>query len=241
LIIVDPVARAFHVRQRRIDVNTAPPSSMVPNFPTALTWLRIVLIPVFVGVYYAPDDWLSPVMRNWVGMSVFALAAITDWLDGYLARRWGETSAFGAFLDPVADKLMVAAALILLVELGRAEAYLAIIIIGREIAISALREWMARLGRARNVAVAFIGKIKTVAQMTALIALLLWENVIPGVPTPVIGTFALWIAAILTLWSMFHYLRLAAPHFRSEVATREADPRPRKAKQHVNPARPPAR
>jgi cardiolipin synthase (CMP-forming) len=213
---------------------------MVPNVPTALTWLRIVLIPVFVGVYYAPDAWLSPVMRNWVGMSIFALAAITDWLDGYLARRWGETSAFGAFLDPVADKLMVAAALILLVELGRAEAYLAIIIIGREIAISALREWMAQLGRSRKTAVAFVGKIKTVAQMTALIALLLWENVIPGISTPLLGTFALWIAAILTLWSMFHYLRLAAPHFRPEVATREPDARPRKTKPRVNPARPPA-
>ncbi len=213
---------------------------MLPNFPTALTWLRIVLIPVFVGIYYVPDGWLSQVMRNWVGMSVFALAAITDWLDGYLARRWRETSAFGAFLDPVADKLMVAAALILLVELGRAEAYLAIIIIGREIAISALREWMAHLGRARNVAVAFIGKIKTVAQMTALIALLLWENVIPGISTPLLGTIALWIAAILTLWSMFHYLRLAAPHFPSEIATREPDTRPREAKSNVNRATPPA-
>ncbi len=219
----------------------ARPFSMVPNFPTALTWLRIVLIPVFVGIYYAPDDWLSPVTRNWVGMSVFALAAITDWLDGYLARRWGETSAFGAFLDPVADKLMVAAALILLVELGRAEAYLAIIIIGREIAISALREWMAQLGKSRNVAVALVGKVKTVAQMTALIALLLWENVIPGVSTPLLGTFALWIAAILTLWSMFHYLRLAAPHFRSEVATRGPDTRTRETKPRVDPSRPPAR
>jgi CDP-diacylglycerol--glycerol-3-phosphate 3-phosphatidyltransferase/cardiolipin synthase len=204
-----------------------------------LTWLRIVLIPVFVGVYYAPDEWLSPVLRNWVGMSVFALAAMTDWFDGYLARRWGETSAFGAFLDPVADKLMVGAALILLVELGRAEAYLAIIIIGREIAISALREWMARLGKSRNVAVAFVGKIKTVAQMTALIALLLWENVIPGVSTPLLGTFALWVAAILTLWSMFHYLRLAAPYFRSAGAPRETGKPAQKAKPAVNPARPP--
>jgi CDP-diacylglycerol--glycerol-3-phosphate 3-phosphatidyltransferase/cardiolipin synthase len=212
---------------------------MVPNFPTALTWLRIVLIPVFVGIYYAPDDWLSPVVRNWTGMGVFALAAITDWFDGFLARRWGETSAFGAFLDPVADKLMVAAALILLVELGRAEAYLAIIIIGREIAISALREWMAQLGKSRNVAVAFIGKIKTVAQMTALIALLLWENVIPGLSTPLLGTFALWVAAILTLWSMFHYLRLAAPHFRSAGATRQPEVRGT-PKRTVNPARPPA-
>jgi len=170
---------------------------------------------------------------------VFALAAITDWLDGYLARLLGATSAFGAFLDPVADKLMVAAALILLVELGRAEAYLAIIIIGREIAISALREWMAQLGRSRKTAVAFIGKIKTVAQMTALIALLLWEDVIPGVSTPLLGTLALWIAAILTLWSMFHYLRRAAPHFRAEPAAHGPESVPREPKRGVRPARPP--
>jgi CDP-diacylglycerol--glycerol-3-phosphate 3-phosphatidyltransferase/cardiolipin synthase len=211
---------------------------MIPNIPTALTWLRIVLIPVFVGIYYVPQEWLTPVMANWIGMGVFALAAVTDWLDGYLARRLGATSAFGAFLDPVADKLMVAAALILLVELGRAEAYLAIIIIGREIAISALREWMAQLGRSRKTAVAFIGKIKTVAQMTALIALLLWENVIPGVSTPLLGTFALWIAAILTLWSMFHYLRRAAPHFRAEALPREAEPRPRQSESRSRKAKP---
>ncbi|MHB8495645.1 MAG: CDP-diacylglycerol--glycerol-3-phosphate 3-phosphatidyltransferase [Casimicrobiaceae bacterium] len=209
------------------------------NIPTALTWLRIVLIPVFVGVYYAPDAWLSQVARDWTGMGVFALAAITDWLDGYLARRWGQTSAFGAFLDPVADKLMVAAALILLVALGRADAWLAIIIIGREIAISALREWMAQLGRSRNVAVAFVGKIKTVAQMTALIALLLWENVIPGVSTPLLGTIALWIAAILTLWSMFHYLKLAAPHFRGEVSPRDSETPARRPATQVDAARPP--
>jgi CDP-diacylglycerol--glycerol-3-phosphate 3-phosphatidyltransferase/cardiolipin synthase len=212
---------------------------MVPNFPTALTWLRIVLIPVFVGIYYVPDEWLSPLLKNWVGMSVFALAAITDWLDGYLARRWGETSAFGAFLDPVADKLMVAAALILLVELGRAEAYLAIIIIGREIAISALREWMAQLGRSRKTAVAFIGKVKTVAQMTAIIALLLWEDVIPGVSTPLLGTLALYVAAILTLWSMFHYLRRAAPHFRTEASEESKAQRELEAKPTVRAARPP--
>jgi CDP-diacylglycerol--glycerol-3-phosphate 3-phosphatidyltransferase/cardiolipin synthase len=182
------------------------------NLPTAFTWLRIVLIPVFVAVYYAPDAWLSASTRNWTGMWVFAVAAITDWLDGWLARRWGQTSAFGAFLDPVADKLMVAAALIILVWLDRAPAYLAIIIIGREIAISALREWMAQIGKTKNVAVAFVGKVKTVAQMTAIIALLLYEPLIPGVSTPMLGLVALWIAAILTLWSMFHYLRLAAPH-----------------------------
>ena len=212
---------------------------MIPNIPTALTWLRIILIPVFVGIYYVPQEWLSQTMANWVGMGVFALAAITDWLDGYLARRLGATSAFGAFLDPVADKLMVAAALILLVELGRAEAYLAIIIIGREIAISALREWMAQLGRSRKTAVAFIGKVKTVAQMTAIIALLLWENVIPGISTQMLGTVALWVAAILTLWSMFHYLRRAAPHFRAEPVAREAE-RPREPKAGVRAARPPA-
>src|SRR6476661_4974113 len=202
---------------------------MVPNLPTALTWLRIILIPVFVSVYYLPDNWLSPVARNWVGMSAFSLAAITDWFDGYLARKLGAVSAFGAFLDPVADKLMVAAALILLVQLGRAEAYLAIIIIGREITVSALREWMAQLGRSRKVSVAFIGKVKTVAQMTAVIALLLWEPVIPGLSTRLLGTFALWIAAILTLWSMTHYLRRAAPHFRAEALPREAEPRPRQS------------
>src|SRR5512139_3820458 len=186
------------------------------NLPTALTWLRIVLIPVFVAIYYLPEAWMSLPARNWTAMWVFAAAAITDWLDGWLARRWGQTSAFGAFLDPVADKLMVAAALILLVQLNRADAWLAIIIIGREIAISALREWMAQLGKSKNVAVALIGKVKTVAQMTAIIALLLWEPVIPGVSTPQLGTVALWIAAILTLWSMFHYLRLALPHLAED-------------------------
>jgi cardiolipin synthase len=186
------------------------------NIPTTLTWLRIVLIPVFVGVYYLPDAWLAPAGKNWLAMSIFAVAAITDWLDGWLARRLGLTSAFGAFLDPVADKLMVAAALILLVALGRADAYLAIIIIGREIAISALREWMAEVGAGKSVAVAFAGKLKTVAQMTAIIALLLYEPLIPGVSTPLLGTIALWIAVILTLWSMVHYLRKAAPYLTAD-------------------------
>ena len=186
------------------------------NIPTSLTWLRILMIPVFVGVYYLPDAWLAPAGKNWLAMTVFAVAAITDWLDGWLARRLALTSAFGAFLDPVADKLMVAAALILLVALGRAEAWLAIIIIGREIAISALREWMAELGAGKSVAVAFVGKLKTTAQMTAIIALLLYEPLIPGVSTPLLGTVALWLAAILTLWSMGHYLQKAAPYLRSD-------------------------
>ena len=188
------------------------------NFPIALTWLRIIMIPLFVGVYYLPASWLSMPAKNWIAMSIFAVAAITDWADGWLARRWGQTSAFGAFLDPVADKLMVVAALIVLVWLDRADAWLCMIIIGREIAISALREWMAQLGKSKSVAVAFVGKVKTVAQITAIIALLLDTAFLPRF-TPLLGTVALWIAAILTLWSMLHYLRLAAPHFEPGATT----------------------
>ena len=209
------------------------------NAPTSVTWIRILLIPMFVGVYYFPENVLSWPAKNWIGAALFSLAAITDWFDGYLARKLGQTSAFGAFLDPVADKLMVAAALIVLVNLDRVHPVAAIIIIGREITISALREWMAQLGRSRKTAVAFIGKVKTVAQMTALIALLLWEDVIPGVSTPLLGTLALYIAAILTLWSMFHYLRRAAPHFRAEARGEAKARRERKAKPSVNPAGPP--
>jgi cardiolipin synthase (CMP-forming) len=193
---------------------------MVFNLPTSLTWLRIILIPVFVGVYYLPPTLLTLPGKNWLAMTIFALAAITDWADGYFARKWGQTSAFGAFLDPVADKLMVAAALILLVWLDRAEAWLAIIIIGREIAISALREWMAQLGQSKSVAVAFIGKVKTGAQITAIIALLLYQPVIPGLSTIWLGTIALWVAAILTLWSMYYYLRLAKPYLAVDADAR---------------------
>jgi CDP-diacylglycerol--glycerol-3-phosphate 3-phosphatidyltransferase/cardiolipin synthase len=185
---------------------------MLFNLPNLLTWLRILAIPLLIAVFYLPERWLTGYERNLISSILFAAAAVTDWLDGYLARRLNQTSAFGAFLDPVADKLMVAAALIVLVWLERADTYLAIIIIGREIAISALREWMAQLGQTKSIAVAFIGKLKTVAQMTAIVALLLHEPVIPGVSTPLLGTVALWVAAILTLWSMFHYLKLAAPH-----------------------------
>jgi cardiolipin synthase len=188
------------------------------NLPIALTWLRIILIPLFVGVYYLPESLLTLPAKNWTAMTIFALAAITDWADGWLARRWGQTSAFGAFLDPVADKLMIVAALIVLVWLERADAWLCMIIIGREIAISALREWMAQLGKAKSVAVAFIGKVKTGAQITAIIALLLDTSFLPRF-TPLLGTVALWVAAILTLWSMFHYLRIAAPHLTPSSTT----------------------
>jgi CDP-diacylglycerol--glycerol-3-phosphate 3-phosphatidyltransferase/cardiolipin synthase len=184
------------------------------NVPNALTWLRILMIPVFAGIYYLPQHWMSPQMQNWTGTLIFSIAAITDWFDGYLARKLGQTSAFGAFLDPVADKLMVGAALIILVQLGRADAILAFVIIGREIAISALREWMAKLGQSKSVAVSFIGKVKTATQMAAIILLLLYEPVVPMVSTPLVGTICLWVAAILTIWSMFYYLRLAAPYLR---------------------------
>jgi len=187
------------------------------NAPNLVTLSRIILIPLLIGLYYLPDAWMPEHNRNVAATAVFIFAGITDWLDGYLARRLNQMSAFGAFLDPVADKLIVAGALVVLLYLNRVDMLVALIIIGREIAISALREWMAQIGRSRNVAVAFVGKIKTVAQMTALIALLLWEPLIPGVSTPLLGTVALWIAAILTLWSMFHYLRLAAPHFSGDA------------------------
>ena len=134
---------------------------MLFNIPNSLTWARIALIPIFVGVYYLPDSWLSVGERNFIAAVIFIVAAVTDWFDGYLARTLKQTSAFGAFLDPVADKLMVAAALIMLVQLARIDAILAVIIIGREITISALREWMAKLGEASSVAVAFVGAPKT--------------------------------------------------------------------------------
>ena len=139
------------------------------NLPNALTWMRIVMIPLFVGVYYFPPNWLALPDKNLIATVIFTFAAITDLLDGYLARKLNQVSAFGAFLDPVADKLMVADALIVLVDLNRINAVIAVIIIGREITISALREWMAQLGAAKSVAVSFIGKIKTVSQMVAIL------------------------------------------------------------------------
>lgn len=191
---------------------------MLLNVPTTLTWIRIALIPAFVGVYYLPHEWLTATQQNWIGALIFSFAALTDWADGFAARRLGQTSAFGAFLDPVADKLMVAAALLLLVQMKRADASIAFIIVGREIAISALREWMAKIGQSRSVAVNWVGKLKTTAQLVALIALLLYEPFFPGIPTPALGTVALYVAAVLTLWSMFYYLKLAWPHMR-EVET----------------------
>lgn len=183
---------------------------MPVNLPILLTWLRILLIPLFVGVFYFEKSWVSVPNQNLVATVIFTAAALTDWFDGWLARRWNQTSAFGAFLDPVADKLMVAAALITLVQLERVDAIIALIIIGREITISALREWMANIGKAKSVAVSLAGKIKTVSQMIA-IPLLLYHDPVGPFDSHRIGTWLIYIAAVLTLLSMVYYLRAALP------------------------------
>lgn len=185
---------------------------MLFNIPNLLTLLRIALIPVLIGVFYVDCP-----LCNLISAAVFALAAITDWLDGYLARRLEQSSPFGAFLDPVADKLMVATALVLLVEANPSPllAVPAIIIIGREITISALREWMAELGARAKVAVSVVGKFKTTLQMIAIL-LLIYREPLLGLPVFEIGFLLLYIAAILTLWSMFVYLKAAWPSLKGE-------------------------
>jgi cardiolipin synthase len=189
------------------------------NFPILLTWLRVALIPLVMGVFYLPDTWLSPFDKGVASTGVFIIAAVTDWFDGFLARRWNETSAFGAFLDPVADKLMVAGALLVLMEFREVQyiAIISFIIIGREIAISALREWMARIGASKSVAVSSIGKIKTTAQMIAIPMLLFDGKLFGVVNTHFWGEILLWVAAILTVWSMFYYLRKAWPLIKANA------------------------
>ena len=180
------------------------------NIPNLLTWARILLIPLFVCVFYLPADWLTPPRQNLLATVFFVVAAVTDWFDGWLARKLGQMTAFGAFLDPVADKLMVAAALVVLLKLGRVDAVIAFIIIGREITISALREWMASIGASKSVAVSFIGKLKTTAQMIA-IPLLLFHDPLGPLDTQLAGTWLIYVAAVLTLWSMVYYMRMAWP------------------------------
>jgi CDP-diacylglycerol--glycerol-3-phosphate 3-phosphatidyltransferase/cardiolipin synthase len=205
----EPGGRRVRRRFFPSSVSIASMASRPINIPTLLTWARVAAIPLVVGVYFLPAQWLTLPERDVVASVLFILSAITDWLDGYLARRLGQTSAFGAFLDPVADKLMVTAALLVLLQLGRIDALVALIIIGREIAISALREWMAHLGQSRRVAVSYIGKVKTAVQMVA-IPLLLFDGMLFGViDTEQWGTGLIWIAAVLTLWSMLYYFRLA--------------------------------
>ena len=179
------------------------------NIPNLLTWLRILLIPLVVGVFYTPDAWLDATDKNQLATFMFVMAAVTDWLDGWLARKLDQQSAFGAFLDPVADKLMVTAALVILVQLGRCDSIIALVIIGREITISALREWMAQLGRAKSVAVNALGKIKTIAQMVAIPLLLFNDNFLGLFEARVLGEWFIWGAALLTLVSMVWYIKAA--------------------------------
>ena len=177
--------------------------------PTVLTLLRIALVPVLVVFFYLPFHW-----SNLACVVVFVFAAVTDWADGFLARRMGQMSRFGAFLDPVADKIMVATALILLVQRQETfEAVFAIaaaVIVGREITISALREWMSEVGERALVNVSWVGKMKTVFQMTA-IGFLLYHDNIGAIPVRLIGELLLYTAAALTLWSMWTYLKSAWP------------------------------
>jgi cardiolipin synthase (CMP-forming) len=194
---------------------------MLWNVPNILTVLRIALIPVFVGIFYLPHNlyklgMLPTHTLNIMAASVFALAAFTDWLDGFWARKFNQTSNFGAFLDPVADKLMVAAALIVLVEFGRVGAVVALIIIGREIAISALREWMAGAGKSGGVAVAMIGKVKTALQMLAILLLLYYDK-IGQFNTKLVGEVLIIAAAFLTLLSMAYYLKAAWPTLKESI------------------------
>ncbi|HMN83686.1 MAG TPA: CDP-diacylglycerol--glycerol-3-phosphate 3-phosphatidyltransferase [Burkholderiaceae bacterium] len=184
---------------------------MMLNLPTLLTWSRILAIPLLVIVFYLP--WQERTI-NICATVIFVVASVTDWLDGWLARRWGQTSAFGAFLDPVADKLIVCAALVFLVKLGRLESVVAIIIIGREITISALREWMAQIGARASVAVHSIGKLKTIAQLVAIPMLLYYDRLFGLIDCRLIGHWLILVAAVLTVWSMLYYLRRAWPYLR---------------------------
>ena len=184
------------------------------NLPTLFTWARIVAIPLVVGVFYL--DW-SMTSKNIFATALFVVVALTDWLDGYLARKLNQTSSFGAFLDPVADKILVCAALLVLLELGRVNAMIGLVIVGREIAISALREWMAQIGASRSVAVHMVGKLKTVVQMVAIPFLLFDGTVFGVIDTQLWGTWLIYAAVVLTIWSMVYYLQKAIPEIRAKA------------------------
>lgn len=184
------------------------------NLPTLMTWTRIVAIPLLVWVFHWPLDIAT---RNLIATIMFILFALTDWLDGFLARRLNQTSAFGAFLDPVADKFLVCASLLVLVDLQRVDVIVALLIIGREIAISSLREWMAQIGANKTVAVHMIGKLKTTAQMVA-IPFLIYDGVLFGhFSTGYWGGVLIWVAAILTIGSMVFYLKKAIPLIKANA------------------------
>jgi len=184
------------------------------TLPTLLTWARIVSIPLIVALFYLP---IATEVQNLAATIVFVVIALTDWLDGWLARRLNQTSSFGAFLDPVADKLLVCATLLVLLHLDRVNPFVALVIIGREITISALREWMAQIGASRSVAVHLLGKLKTVVQMVAIPFLLFDGQLLGAIPTRLWGTWLIQIAAILTIWSMAYYLKRALPEIRARV------------------------
>jgi cardiolipin synthase len=178
------------------------------TIPTLMTVARIAAIPLIVGVFYLPMEVAD---QNFWATFMFVVFALTDWLDGYLARKLNQSSAFGAFLDPVADKFLVCASLLVLVNLGRADVLVALVIIGREIAISALREWMAQIGASRSVAVHVLGKLKTTVQLVAIPFLLYDGSLFGVIDTALWGTVLIWIAAVLTVWSMVYYLQKAWP------------------------------
>jgi CDP-diacylglycerol--glycerol-3-phosphate 3-phosphatidyltransferase len=185
--------------------------------PTLLTWARIVCIPLIVGIYDLPAGVLADPARNLIATVLFIVFALTDWADGYLARRLNQTSSFGAFLDPVADKFLVCSTLLVLVHLQRVDALVALVIIGREIAISALREWMAQIGASRSVAVHMLGKVKTTVQMIAIPFLLYHGTLFGLIDTQLWGTALIYVAAVLTIWSMIYYLQKALPEIRAKA------------------------
>ena len=199
-------------------VNARPGSrqngGMFFTVPTLLTWARIVAIPLIVGVFYLP---IAPASQNLAATVLFVVTALTDWLDGWLARRLNQTSAFGAFLDPVADKFLVSASLLILVGQDRVWPLVALVIIGREIAISSLREWMAQIGASGSVAVHMIGKVKTTVQMVAIPFLLFHGQLLGVIDTQLWGTVLILVAAVLTIWSMVYYLRRALPEIRARA------------------------
>ena len=190
------------------------------NVPMILTWARIALIPLIIGVFYIPDHILSPFMQNVWATVICIVAALTDAFDGYFARRYNMESAIGAFLDTSADKLMVCAALIVLLDFNRVDMLVALIIIGREITVTALREWMAKVGAAARVKVNWYGKIKAIAQMVAIPMLLFYETIF-GISMAWLGTILIYVAAILTVYSMIVYLRAAGPYLSSEPKTKQ--------------------
>jgi cardiolipin synthase len=190
---------------------------MFLTIPTIMTWARIFAIPLIVGVFYLPEAAASQAERNLIATVMFVVFALTDWLDGYLARKLNQTSSFGAFLDPVADKFLVCACVLVLVHLQRTDVFVALIIIGREIAISALREWMAQIGASKSVAVHMIGKLKTVVQMVAIPFLLFDGKLFGLIDTHQWGVGLIWIAAVLTVWSMVYYLQKALPEIRAKA------------------------